>query len=221
MTETNLDKNIKAILLDLDGTLVDTSELIINSLKQTLSIFGKEVALEELRSKSKQSPSQILKYYLPNIKYNESKEKYWRFYKESFNSQIKAFSGVVDVVKELADRGYKLGIVTSLASYYAKKALEVTGLSENIEVVVAYQDTTKHKPDPEPIKEAIKRLQVNPIQTLYVGDSQSDIIAGKRAGVYTAAALWGVPDATEKNALLHQNPNYQFKSISDLKKLSV
>jgi pyrophosphatase PpaX len=84
-----------------------------------------------------------------------------------------------------------LAVVTSKASAIAHQSLSFVGLDRYFPVVVGFDETTRHKPDPEPVYVALSRLGVSASHAVFVGDSPHDIHAGNAAGVITIAALWG------------------------------
>jgi len=108
------------------------------------------------------------------------------------------------VIAGLAERGYPLGIVTSKATFIATRSLEWVGLDQYFPVVIGYDETTRHKPDPEPVLVALERLGATPDRAVFVGDSPHDVHAGNAAGVVTVAALWG-PFSHETLAAAHPN----------------
>ena len=96
----------------------------------------------------------------------------------------------------LRDRGYALGVVTSKSRQFAERGLRLCGLWEFMNVFISMDDTSRHKPHPEPLLLALEKLQVAPQEAVYVGDSRHDMQAGRAAGIRTVAALWGpVPRA--------------------------
>ena len=87
--------------------------------------------------------------------------------------------------------GYRLGVVTSKSKPVAMRGLEHYGLERFFETVVAYEDTEIHKPEPEPLLEAARRMEVPIERCAYVGDSPHDMNAAIAAGAVPVAALWG------------------------------
>jgi pyrophosphatase PpaX len=107
-----------------------------------------------------------------------------------------------------------MGIVTSKRGVMAKRGLAVAGLDRFMDVVVAFEDTEAHKPDPEPVNKALTFLGSGPGSALYVGDSPYDIRSGKNAGVYTAGVTWGV--STEEH-LREERPDVIAHNWMELK----
>jgi len=101
------------------------------------------------------------------------------------------FPGMELVVGKLRDRGYALGVVTSKSCEFAQRGLRLCALWEFMDVFISMDDTSIHKPRPEPLLLALERLQVVPEHAVYVGDSRHDMQAGRVAGMQTVAALWG------------------------------
>ena len=91
----------------------------------------------------------------------------------------------------LRDRGYALGVVTSKSREFAQRGLRLCALWEFMDVFVSMDDSSRHKPHPEPLLLALERLQVAPEHAVYVGDSRHDMQAARAAGIATVAALWG------------------------------
>jgi phosphoglycolate phosphatase-like HAD superfamily hydrolase len=96
-----------------------------------------------------------------------------------------------EALESLRTSGYQLGIVTSKLNALARRGLVCTGIDGHIECIIGCDDTTKHKPDPEPVFVALAKLGVAPERAAFVGDSPFDIAAGNAAGVYSVGALWG------------------------------
>jgi len=92
-----------------------------------------------------------------------------------------------------------------------ERGLEITNL--RVEVLVAYHDTRRHRPHPEPVIRAAQELELNPNEILFIGERTTDIIAGKRAGAFTGAAMWGL---NGEERILTAYPNYVFESISEI-----
>jgi len=82
-------------------------------------------------------------------------------------------------------------VVTSKLEPSARRSLEFLGLSRHFEAVVGLESTVRHKPDPEPVRHALVRLEAAPGEAVFIGDSPHDVVAGNAAGVVTVAALWG------------------------------
>ncbi len=206
----------KAVLFDLDGTLIDTYALILVSFRHaTEQVLGRVVPDEELMAKVGQPLStQMWDWTDDPAVHNELLSVYRTFNHAMHDQMVAAFSGVPEMLQSLQSRGVRAGVVTSKLHGLANRGLECTGLDSFIEVLVAPDDYPQaHKPDPGPVLYGCQLLGVSPSTCWYVGDSPYDIEAGNRAGCKTAAALWGM---FSEDTLRAQNPTVSCKSPDEL-----
>ncbi|MBA7518688.1 Pyrophosphatase PpaX [subsurface metagenome] len=208
-----MSRNVNGIVFDLDGTLLDTREVIAKSLKDVISSFGVSVRHEEMMRKTHFSPYKVINEYV-SIGIDEFRKRYWMLYKTNIKFSS-AFRGVNELLEELRRRGYKIGVATSLPENYARSGLQVAGIEEMVDCLVTYHDTERHKPHPEPVFEAARRLGLNPQEILYIGDRPVDIKAGKGARAYTGAVTWGTSHEVIAE-IFTEKPNYVFKSPRDV-----
>lgn len=129
--------------------------------------------------------------------------------------QTTVYPGVKEMLKKLSKSNIKYGIVTSSPRKYAESVVSFHEL--RMPVLVAYQDTRKHKPNPDPILKGVEKLNVDIEDVIFVGDNDLDIIAGNAAGVLTALSTWSIHDNTcEVRAdIILDNPLKLVNSIAD------
>ncbi|HLS09331.1 pyrophosphatase PpaX [Lentibacillus sp.] len=204
--------NIHTILFDLDGTLIDTNELIIESFMHTFDYYGKDLSREEaiefigppLRETFQQvAPDQV----------DALVDIYRQHNQRHHDDYVKAFPNVAETLAELQKRQIQLGVVTSKMRGTANMGLRTTGLDDYFEMVITLDDVTHAKPHPEPIIKAIKALDANADTTLMVGDNSHDIEAGHHAGVKTAGVAWSLKG---REKLLTYKPSYMLDDMLDL-----
>ena len=198
------------VLFDLDGTLIDSGPIILASMKHaSLTVLGHEPDEEVVRA-AIGGPGLIAQMRdLDPARVDELVDAY-RAHNEPLHADLESFAGVLELLPTLRDEGRKLGIVTA-------KRLRTVGLAldrfpilrETMVVVIGAEDTERHKPDPDPLLEALRRLDVEPPDAAYVGDSPFDIRAAKAGGLFSVAVGWGGihPDERlareEPDALVH------------------
>jgi pyrophosphatase PpaX len=180
-------------LFDLDGTLIDSIDLILASFHHTRAVhFGDRLPdghyLETLGTPLRTAFRRMST--LPEVVENMVKT-YVDYNLANHDEMVRPYAGVVDTVSALAERGARLGIVTSKMGVHAERGLRVAGLDGAFDVIVSADDVARGKPHPEPVLLALSRFDCNAEDTLFVGDSTHDIEAGNAAGVCTAAATWG------------------------------
>ncbi|MEQ6378377.1 pyrophosphatase PpaX [Bacillaceae bacterium S4-13-56] len=208
--------SIRTLLFDLDGTLIDTNELIISSFAHTLDQYAP----------GKYEREDILAFMGPPLKdtfiqvdpnrVEEMIETYRAHNLEHHDQLVIPFPGVVDTMKSLKEKGYKLGIVTTKMRRTVEMGLIITGLEGLFDTVITLDDVKKAKPDPEPIYKALDALDSIPEETIMVGDNYHDIEAGKNAGTKTAGVAWTIKG---KDFLGKYNPDYMLEEMEDLYKI--
>jgi pyrophosphatase PpaX len=199
------------VLFDLDGTLIDSGPIIMASMRHaSVTVLGLEPDEERVRA-AIGGPGLIAQMRdLDPDRVDELVEVY-RAHNEPLHATLESFEGVFDLLAELHRRGHRLGIVTAKRVATVRLALDRFPLLDDLtEVLVGVEDTERHKPDPEPLFEALRRLGARPEEAAYVGDSPFDIRAAKAAGALAVAVGWGGihPDerllAEEPDALVHE-----------------
>ena len=184
---------ITTVLFDLDGTLIDSIELIRQSFRHTMMTHRGAPPPEEswfhglgtpLRTQFKVFSNDPVEIEAMLVTYREHNN-------ANHDLLIKDYPGALDAVRALKAKGLKLGIVTSKQSKGAARGLKKGGFDGLFDVVVGADDVTAHKPDPTPVLHALKQLGMTPDRAIMVGDSPHDITSGRLAGARTAAALWG------------------------------
>lgn len=204
---------IRNILFDLDGTLLDTNELIIQSFQHTYQMhLNKQVDKEEIIK----TFGEILKITLDREcgEHGEEAIKTYRSFQiGNFEKLIAICSGVKEGIKQLHSQGYKLAVVTSRLNDSAMKGLRHFGLMDYFEIIIGADDTDLHKPDPTPALMALKELGGKPEETLLVGDSPFDILCGKNAGITSVAVGWS---ALPMDMILKCEPHYVVDSMEEL-----
>jgi pyrophosphatase PpaX len=225
-------KQIKAILFDLDGTLIDTTDLILrcfshawqnvcginHSREDIVATFGipLRIAMQRLLANHQLSPGAIHKVSL-TISNDEMVERlittYRTFNIANHDSLARPFEKTEQILSILRSRGYAIGVVTSKSRELAIRGLQLCNLDGLIDEAIFMEDTVRHKPEPEPILAVLEKLQLKPDEAVYVGDSFHDIVAGRAAGVKTIAAAWGPMPRVE---LERERPDFMLESITDL-----
>lgn len=194
------------VLFDLDGTLIDSGPIILASMEHAVrTVTGRELAYEELAATVGGQGLVAQMQALDPDRVDELVEAY-RVHNDPLHDTLEAFAGMIDVLPRLRAEGRKLGIVTAKRHRTVALALDrFPWLAEQFEVVIAHEDTDRHKPEPEPVLAALDRLDAEPSAAAYVGDSPFDIGAAKAAGVFAVGVGWGGIHSDE--TLLEQKPD--------------
>lgn len=178
------------VLFDLDGTLLDTTGIIVESFRHAcLEVLGREIPVGRFMALFGQPLEAQMRVLAPEAA--EAMVRSYREYNRAHHKRlVRAFPGVPEALAELLQRGYRLGLVTSKSREFADLGLEIAGLAEYLDIRVYEEDTERHKPNPDPVVKAVALAGAAPERTLYVGDSPFDVQCGRGAGVKTALVGW-------------------------------
>jgi pyrophosphatase PpaX len=206
-------RRLQAVLFDLDGTLIDTVELIRVSFRYaTRTVLGHELPDEVTMANVGQPLKQQFADMAPDHA-DELLRVYRAFNMEHHDELAKAYPGTLDVLAELRARGLPLGIVTSKGTEAAERGIDHFGLRPFMQVIVTADDVQLHKPDPHPLRFAATLLNVELGYCMYVGDSPHDMQAAVAGGAIAVAALWG---AFSRNEVVVPGTSYELGSIREL-----
>lgn len=194
------------VLFDLDGTLIDSGPIIVASMQHaTRTVLGREIAYEELAATIGGQGLIAQMEALDPERVDDLVEAY-REHNDPLHDTLEAFDDVLALLPRLQAEGRRLGIVTAKRHRTVDLALDrFPELGRHFSLVIAHEDTDRHKPDPEPVLAAAERLGVEPSQAAYVGDSPFDIRAAKAAGAFAIGVGWGGIHADE--VLLAEKPD--------------
>lgn len=204
-------------IFDFDGTIMNTSAVILATIKTTIAEMGLPARTdEECRSIIGIRTDEAGKYLFPEIEI--SNEEFARTFRAIYarlrkDANEQAYPEVIETLTALRERGEKLAIASSRREDSLREYLRGLGIEDWFEMVVGAESVTHGKPEPEPVLLILKKLQVSPRTTLVVGDADVDIEMGKRAGCLTCAVTYG--NGTEK-VLRGARPNFITNRFSEL-----
>lgn len=204
----------KTLLFDLDGTLLDTNELIISSFLYTLDQFfpGKYTRETIIPHMGKTLYEQMV--YFGNEKFAAEMVNVYREHNiRTHNEMVKDFPFVKEVLTHLYERGAIMGVVTSKGIITTEMGLKLFGLYPFMSTIVTFEDTKLHKPNPDPVLLAMEKLNAKPNTTLMVGDSQYDIQAAQNAGITSVGVAWSLKGS---DFLQQFHPDYMLNDFRDL-----
>lgn len=211
--QANDGRRYRAVLFDLDGTLLDSAELIMTAFEDTVQAnLHQTIDRAEILGMWSRPIRERIHALAPD-RDEKLAQDYLRRYLALHDQYARLFPGIPDVLETLRQRGYAMGIVTSKRRETTQAAVSGFRLDRWCTVIIVDEDVARHKPDPEPIRVAASRLGIPVAETLMVGDSPLDIAAGHRASAGTAAALWGTVEAS---LLLAEAPDHRLSRPEDL-----
>ena len=179
------------VLFDLDGTLIDSGEIILSSFRHaTNAVLGRQIPDEVLAAAVGGSNIYDQMRAFDEERVDELVRVY-REHNEPLHDDLVAFEGIERVLDRFKTEGRQLGIVTAKRRKTVELAFAILPLEPYFDTVVTSEQTEHHKPHPEPVLTALDRLGSRPEEAAFVGDSPFDMGAGKAAGVFTVAVSWG------------------------------
>jgi HAD superfamily hydrolase (TIGR01549 family) len=194
-------KKYKAIIYDLDNTLLDTLKMNMIPLQKIIKEEkGIVMSYQEVLKFASYPGMKVMEEL--NIKDKERTYKRWVQYVN--RQEAKIFDGVEDILKSVEDKGILQAVVTSkLKDQYQKDFVE-KGLDKYMSFVILGEDTTLHKPHPEPLHKCIEALHLQKDEVIYIGDAYSDQLACKNAGIDFAFASWSAVKKLDAKIVLDE-----------------
>lgn len=180
----------KEIVFDVDGTLIDTEYAVLHSLQDTVCHFtGKMSEIESLTfALGITGKDALLQLRIADV---DNALTYWEHALTAYHQSVRVFDGIERLLCDLIARGYNLGIVTSKTRAEYETDFACFDIARHFSRVVCADDTSKHKPDSEPLLKYMERANCKETELLYIGDSVYDRQCAESAHCAFALALWG------------------------------
>ena len=203
---------IRTVLFDIDGTLLDTREFVLRAFEHALGVHGQPTPpRHELTLRIGPELGSVYDELCGPALRDDLVATHRAFQSEHLHL-VEAFAGAGEVLRTLAERDIGVATVTNRSARTARRSLEVCGLGEHVDVVVAAEDVTNVKPHPEPLLLALERLGHDGGPVAMVGDTAADIGAGHAIGALTVAATYGF----HGRAVLDEGPDHEIGSVPEL-----
>lgn len=206
---------MRAIIFDFDGTLANTLPICFYAFQNVFKKFdNKNLSSEEIKDMFGPSETGIIRNNLSNPNKEEAIEYYYEKYSEHHKSLVVSNLEILELLKSLKELDIKIGIFTGKAKRsldISLKALDMDGL---FDVIITGDDVINPKPDSEGLLKALSILEVINSDTIYIGDSDADVIAGMRANVFTIGVQW-LPEY--QTSTFSEQPNLIVKSVQEFK----
>lgn len=221
-TSEALKLRVDAVIFDLDGTLIDSLSAYFRTLDEIfkrldLPPVSREVIIDVMRDTDGDWGDLFPDADKKDELSRESLAIFEEIYPSMFKESIKMIPGIDGMLNRISTGGMKIGIVTSTHKRYLESKLfplKQAGITQLFESVITIEDTPRCKPEPDPLNECMKSLGLSPSsQSVYVGDSFEDIMAGKAAGMKTVGVLTGLDDY---ETLKNEDPDVIIDSVVDL-----
>ena len=205
----------RIVLFDLDGTLIDSGPIILASMQHAVrTVLDREIPPDEL-GLTIGGQGIVAQMQAIDAEHADELLEVYKEHNDGLHETLEAFDELIALLPRLKAEGRRLGIVTAKRHRTVGLALDrFPALRDDFDVVVAHEDTDRHKPDPDPVTLAIERLGGTPSDAAYVGDSPFDIQAAKSAGAYAVAVGWGGIHPDER--LLAEEPDAFVRSPEEL-----
>lgn len=219
MTPTR--KSPTALLFDLDGTLLDSYRLYVESYRRAVEpVLGRMPTFEEITARRPSAERRFLADWVGEEQAEACHDALCRHYSELQGAMGDGpYDGVREMLAALASAGYPLGIVTGKGRRIWNIA-ECAFPSGMFDIVITEDDVRRPKPDPEGLLAAAERLSVDPARVVFIGDSLSDLAAGRAAGMPVGAALWPKTEPQDRQSFLEDvgryAPEWLFELPSDV-----
>ncbi|PZE19355.1 pyrophosphatase PpaX [Paenibacillus xerothermodurans] len=205
---------IHTVLFDLDGTIIDTNELIIQSYLHTFEGLTPEPLTREYIIPNMGRPLvEQMRLFSGQDDVDELIKKYRKFNIARHDEFVTGFPQVRETLAELHAAGIKLGVVTSKIRLTTEMGLKFCGMYDYFDTIVTVDDVERPKPDPEGIHKALTQLGTSTDGALMVGDSHYDIEAAHNAGIPCAAVAWSLKGI---DYLQQYKPAYIINDIREL-----
>lgn len=206
--------SVRALLFDLDGTLIDSYRDIAIHLNRTLKSFGKpEVDTESVRYMVGGGARELLKRFFPDGLLEEAVEVFKDYYLAEPVIYTRPFEDVEKLLERIKGKGVKLAVITNKTEELSRIILRELKLIDYFSLLVGGDTFPEKKPSPLPLLETLKALKVSPQEALMVGDTEADLKAGRLAGTKRGLALWGYVKVFE------EVPDYSFEKPEDIERL--
>ncbi|HEX6989062.1 MAG TPA: HAD-IA family hydrolase, partial [Bacillota bacterium] len=185
---------VEAVLFDLDGTLLDSGPLIIRTYQDVLrEELGIEASPDDILAHFGRTLAETFAAFTPNrARIPQLVARYQTRNLELHDQLARPVPGAVEAVAALRSAGLRLAVVTTKRREMAERGLRLMGLAGAFDAVIAFEDVSAHKPDPEGIFRALDHMAVPPEAALMVGDTPADLLAARRAGVTPVAVGWAL-----------------------------
>lgn len=198
---------VKLAIFDVDGTMIDTEEVVLKSYQYAISEeFGRQFTEAELS----------VAYGIPTLQAMErlgvkditrASERYFDKLFTAYAEGVRLFDGIIPVLEELKKRNIVCGIVTSRNRGEVANDVTLSAVMKYFDYVICAEDTEKHKPDAEPVNKLLEQAGIDASNVIYLGDTIYDYLCAKNAGVKFALASWGArPDENIKEDYTLEKP---------------
>lgn len=186
---------MKAVIFDVDGTLVDSVDLHAKSWQEALEHFGHPVSFERVRAQIGKGGDQLMPVFLSKAELESqgpSLERYrGELFKKKYLGQVRAFPKVRDLFVQLLDDGWEIALASSAKRDEVEAYKEICDIGDLLDAQTSSDDAEKSKPHPDIFQAATARLNVSPKDCLVVGDSPYDAEAATQAGILAVGFLCG------------------------------
>ncbi len=189
----------KAVIFDLDGTLIDSLPDIAEYVNLTLKFFGeKEIPYDDIRQYIGNGAKNLIKRSFGNKLSEEDLAERLKFYNEKYTAsgspKTKLFDGIKELLVKLKEKGYKLGILTNKPQETTEGVYETYLNTFGFDKVVGARSGVKIKPDPAALNQMLYELNVKPENAYFIGDGETDAQTAINAGIKGVSVLWGYRD---------------------------
>lgn len=205
-------KETKAVLFDLDGTLLDTREFIYQAYEHTFKFHNlPPVSREKLSGVMGEPLEDCYRHFVSSQDIEVLCETHRTFQTENLHLSV-PFPHTEDTLNKLRDAGIKTAVITTRSRRTSQDTLELAGIRNKIDVLISGEDQIKPKPNPEPLLNALKQLKVEPEEAVMVGDTNVDVLAGKNAKTKTIGVTYGF----HGKRIVESNPDYVIDDIVEI-----